>query len=261
MGEANGAREHLNSPYIDFAFNYGERFTPSGRSKPFDLFSLSLLANLSSKHPTVGQFDISGRLADRQIHQPGKWSLDIGLYQNLKYVEHYSGAGKEAHNFSIISEAVSFGGGLYAERRATHTQFFNDFMLSAVVFGGTNSDYYTPRRYNYASGMSIRNKTQFSLNQRAVVMGSLYLARLYSFHGYSAGEIERQLAAGIDPSCWGDQGNHSVGVAQVGTQYNLFKNVRLNADYQYFLRKSNYKYFPSVTAKSYEWKLGLIYSI
>mgnify|MGYP002623160858 CR=1 FL=1 len=261
MGEANGAREHLSSSYIDFAFNYGDRFTTTGHSKPFDLFSLSLLANLSSKHPTVGQFDISGRLASRQIHQPGHWSLDVGFYQNLKYVEHYSSAGKEAHNFSIMSEAVSFGGGLYAERRATQTHFFNDCMLSAVVFGGTNSDYYSLRRYNYASGLSLRNTTQFSINRRAIFIGKLYCARLYSFLGYTTAEIQQQLADGIDPSCWGDQGNHSVITTELNSQLNIIKNMRLGIGYQYFLRRSNYKYFPSVTAKSYEWKLGIIYSI
>lgn len=261
MGELNGNKDHMQSPYIDFDFKYGERFTPSGHSKPFDLFSLSLLANLSSKHPTVGSLDISGRLADRQIRQPGKWSLDIGFYQNLKYVEHYSKGGKEGHNFSIISEAVSFGGGLYAERRSRTTTFVNDAMLSAVVFGGTNSDYYTPRRYNYASGMSLRLDTQLFFNQRARLGSRLYCSRLFSFTGYTAQEVERQINADIDPSCWGDRGNHSILTEDIFAQYNIMKNLRLGIDYQYYYRSSNYKYFAGVHAKSYEWKMGIIYAL
>ncbi len=261
MAELNGHKDKMNSPYIDFSFNYGQRFTPSGHSKPFDLFSLSLLANMSDKHPTVGNLDISGRLADRQIHPSDKWSLDIGFYQNLKYAEHYSSEGKHANNFAIMSEAVSFGGGLYVERKANRTCFFNDLMISAVVFGGTNSDYYTERRYNYASGMSLRNDTQFYINQHALVGNKFYFARLFSFKGYSAEEIERQVDAGIDPSCWGDQGNHSVFTNETFLQYNIYKNIRLNIDYMRYLRHSNYKYFPSVHARSHEWKMGIIYSI
>lgn len=261
MAELSGNKDMMKSPYIDFSFNYGQRFNPSGRSKPFDLFSFSMLANLSGKHPTIGSLDISGRLADRQIRRPGKWSLDIGFYQNLKYAEHYSRESKRANHFSIISEAVSFGGGLYVERKANSTCFFNDFMISAVVFGGTNSDYYTERRYNYASGVSLRNDTQFYINQRALVGNKFYFARLFSFKGYSADEIDRQVAAGIDPSCWGDQGNHSVLTNETFLQYNIYKNIRINIDYMRYLRRSNYKYFPSVHARSHEFKMGIIYSI
>ena len=262
MGEITGNREHLSSPYIDFNFNYGERFTPTGHTRPFDLFSLSLLANLSNQHPTVGNLDISGRLADRQFHpHSSSWALDLGFYQNLKYMEHYSKAGKVAGHFSILSEAVSFGGGLYAERTSPTTCFSGDLMLSAVVFGGINADYYQPRRYSYTSGASIRNNTQFAINQRAIIGNRFYFARLYAFKGYTTEEVERQQAAGIDPSCWGDQGNHSFISNTLYTQVNIFKNMRLGVDYQYFYRSSHYTHFPSVRAKSYEWKLGLIYSI
>ena len=262
MGEITGNRERLSSPYIDFNFNYGERFTPQGHTRPFDLFSLSLLANLSSEHPTVGNLDISGRLASRQSQShDGRWAFDLGFYQNLKYMEHYSKAGKVAGHFSILSEAVSFGGGLYAERTSPTTCFSGDLMLSAVVFGGINADYYQPRRYSYASGASIRSGLQFAINQRAIIGNRFYTARLYSFKGYTPEQVAQQQAAGIDPSCWGDQGHHTFISNTLYSQVNIFKNVRLGVDYQYFHRISRYTHYPTTRAKSYEWKLGLIYSI
>ncbi len=261
MAELKGDKQNLSSPYIEFNFNYGERFNSTGKSKPFDLFSVSLLANLSDQQPTVGNLEISGRLADNQLECKNDWNLDIGFYQNIKYVDHYSKYMQRPHNFSMISEAVSFGGGLYAERKFDHVCFLNDFMLSGIVFGGTPTDYYSKRRYNYASGTSIRNTTQLYINQKASIGNKFYFARLYTIHGYSPEEVERQLNESIEINCWGDQGNHSVITNNVYAQYNIYKNIRLNFDYQIYYRSSNYKFYPSVQVKSHEWKLGLIYSI
>jgi len=261
MHELKGERQFLQVPYVEFDFTYGQRFNAQHKSKPFDWFSISLLTNLSDRHPTVGNFEVSGRLADRQVECKHNWNLDIGFYQNVKYIDHYSQHEQHPHNFSMISEAVSFGGGLYAERESEKVCFTNDFMLSAVVFGGTPRDYYPKRRYSYASGASIRYNTSFFINQHASVGNKFYFARLYSLHGYDQAEIDKQLNAGIELNCWGDQGNHSVFTNNFYIQYNLFKNTRLNLDYQIYYRSSNYSYFPSVKAKSHEWKMGIIYSI
>ena len=253
--------QHLSSPYLDFSFDYGERFNPSHRSKAFDLFSVSLLANLSSDHPSVGELEISGRLADRQFEHSHDWRLDVGFYQNLKYVDHYSKEEQHPHGFSIINEAVSFGGGLYAEHQTGKICFLNDCMLSAVVFGGTTADYYPSRRYNYASGLSLRNRTQFYINQRATIGNRFYGARLFSLHGYKPADVDQMIADGIEPNCWGDQGNYYIMTDNAFLQYNIWKNVRINIDYQIYLRRANYKYSPDVKARSEEWKIGLIYSI
>ncbi len=259
--KGNGIKDRINSPYVEFNFDYGERFTSTGKSKPFDLFSVSLLTNLTDKDPTVGHLEISGRLADRQIDCQHDWNLDIGFYQNVKYVDHFSKNEQAPHNFSMISEAVSFGGGLYAQHKSRNFCFVNDFMLSGIVFGGTPTDYYPLRRYNYASGASIRNKTLFYINQKASVGNKFYFARLYSLKGYDEAEVQRQINDNIEISCWGDQGNHSLMTDNFYVQWNLFKNMHLNIDYQIYFRSSNYKHYPSVTAKSHEWKFGLIYSL
>jgi hypothetical protein len=261
MKELKGQKQYTEAGYLEFNFNYGVRFNPSGKSKPFDLFSMSLLTNLGEDHPTVGSFEIIGRLASAQIQHTHNWGLDVGFYQSVKYVDHYSKYEQRAHNFSIISEAVSFGGGLYAEHSTDKINLFNDFMISAVPFGGTNADYYPKRRYNFASGVSIRNNTQFYINQKATIGNKFYFARLYSLKGKSPEEMQRLMDSNVEIDSWGDQGNHSVITNNIFLQYNLKKNMRVNLDYQIYYRSSNYKYYSGVHAKSHEWKLGLIYSI
>lgn len=261
MKEFKGEKQHMEVPYVEFNFNYGVRFTPTGRSKPFDLFSISLLTNMANNNPTVGNFEIMGRLASAQIQHTHNWGLDIGFYQSLKYVDHYSKHDQRPQNFSIISEAVSFGGGLYAEHSTDKINLFNDFIISAVPLGGTTADYYPMRRYDFASGVSIRNHTQFHINEKASIGNKFYFARLYSIKGKSPEELERMMEEKVEIDSWGDQGNHSVITNNVFMQYNILENMRLNVDYQVYYRSSNYKYYPNVHAKSRELKLGIIYSI
>lgn len=261
MQEFKGNRDFLHAAYLEFEFNYGQRFNSSGKSKPFDLFSLSLLLNLSDDHPTVGNFEISGRLASKQVELKKQWRLDIGFYQNLKYVDHYSRHEQSPHNFSLISEAVSFGVGVSAERKTKWVCAKHDFMLSGVVLGGTPTDYFPARRYNYTSGASIRDNTHYYINQKASVGHKFYFARLFTFHGYDAQELQERMARQVELNCPGDQGAHSVITNNFFLQYNIFKSLRLNLDYQIYYRSSHYAHYPDVHAKSHEWKIGFIYSI
>ena len=262
MKEEKGNGDNLYVPYIDFYFNYGERFSSNGsKSKPFDLFSISLLANIDSNHPTIGIAEISGRLADIQIKNPDSWSFDFGLYQNLKYVDHYSKNSPKPHNFSMISEAVSFGGGVYAQRETDKICLFNDFMLSAVPFGGSSSDYYTVRRYNYGLGYSIRNTAHFTLNQKASFGTRIYMMQLFTPNGYSPEKLIQKIENKELINTMGDKGHHLIFTQSIYGLVNINKNIRFNIEYEYYRRCSHYKYHDNVKALSHEWKCGFIYSI
>ena len=261
MQELKGNRDFLHSPYMEFEFNYGQRFNDAKRSRPFDLFSLSLLLNLSDSHPTVGNFEISGRLANKQFDLRKRWKLDVGFYQNLKYIDHYSKHEEAPHNFSMISEAVSFGCGVYAERQTKWICVQNDVMVSGIVLGGTPADYFPMRRYNYTNGASIRHGAHYYLNQKASVGNKFYFARLFCTHGYDAQELQERLKRQEELNCMGDQGAHSIITNNFYIQYNIFKSLRLNLDYQIYYRSSRYTHYPDVRTKSHEWKIGVIYSI
>ncbi len=259
--EDKGNRDKMAAPYIDFEFNYGNRFNERGKSKPYDLFSVALLANLDDKHPTVGYMEIMGRLADKQLEDRKDWKYDIGFYQHVKYVDHYSKNSQDAHNFAVISEAVSFGGGLYAEKQLRHGFFSNNTIISDVVLGGSTTDYYPYRRYNFGTGFSVRNNTVISLKKRLTFLNQFYFSKLYTIKGYTPEEITFRTENGYGFNCWGDQGNHSIFTNNSSLQCNLCKNLRTNITLDLYFRNSYYKYYPTVRAKSHEWKLGIIYSI
>lgn len=260
MEEGKGKGNNLSAPYIEFDFNYGERFS-SNKSQPFDFFSISLLANTDKEHPTIGKAEIMGRLADIQIRHTHDWSFDIGFYQNIKYIDHFSKNNTRAQNFSLISEAVSFGGGLYAQHETPQICIFNDFVFSAVPLGCSTSDYFNVRRYNFGLGYSLRNNIQFTFNQKASLGTRLYLMQLFTPNGYSPETIKQKIDNHELINSMGDRGRHLIFTQTLYGQFNLIKNIRLDVEYEYYRRHSHYKDYNNIKAASHEWQLGFIYSI
>lgn len=261
MTTRGGLSHGMTVPFLNFTFNYGDRFDTS-ESHPYDHFRVNLLANLSDQHPTIGELDIVGRIANKELECSNDWNIDLGLYQLLKYIDHYGEDGvQEAGEYSIISEAISFGAGIYAERHTDTYSLSNDFIASAIAFGGSTSDYFTHRRYNYGSGFSLRNNLTLALNRRITLGNQTYFMRLFTPKGLTPEEMAHKEENNIPTNTWGDRGCNSVMTSNTYLRINLFQQLKLDLSYSLYHRRSNYKYHPSVQAKSYEYKIGLTYSI
>ena len=201
---------------------------------------------------------------------PHQWKLDLGFYQNVKYIDHYSKEGnEEPGNLAIISEAASFGIGLYFERQGRTSTLTHDFMFSTVPLGGSTADYYPFRRYNFGTGASIRYRFQYDLNRHLSVGDDFYFMRLFILKGYHPNELERYtededlhqeaLLEGIN--AWGDKGEQSIFQNRLFLNIHLYRNLHLNFQHEFYLRHGNYRYYPSITGKGHEWKLGLNYAL
>lgn len=268
----SGERYFNHVPYLDFHFNYGDHFNhldDESKARAFDYFTFYALVNLSSDNPTVGEFDIRGRIGSLQQEHSHNWNVDLGFYQNIKYIDHYSKKKNQAPgNLVMISEAVSFGAGLYAEHQGKSTTLSHDLMLSAVPLGGSSADYYPYRRYNYGTGASLRYRFQFTFNRHFSVGEDLYFMRLFILKGetpeklaiYNSDESYWPLVEdGID--AWGDKGENSIFQNRLFCNINLFRNVQLHLQHEFNFRHGNYRYYPSVTSKSHEWNIGLSYAM
>ncbi len=270
---ALGERYSESVPYLDFRFNYGNHFNNLNEGKAtraFDYFTIYALVNMSGDNPTVGELDIKGRIGSIQHQLPHRWKLDIGFYQNIKYIDHYSANGcQTAGNQAIISEAASFGAGFYAERQGKKVSLLHDFMLSAVPLGGSTADYYPMRRYNFGTGFSLRYGFNFIFNHRLSFGDEMYYMRLFILYGDSpeillyyvenSDKYKQDVADGI--YAWGDEGEQSVFLNRMKVNINITQNLKLNLMHEFYYRHGNYRYYPSLTGKSNEWKAGLVYSL
>lgn len=268
-----GKRSEDNIPYLDFHFNYGNHYNKLDEGKPnraFDYFDVYALINLKSNTPTIGEFELLGRIGSYQKQLPRRWKLDVGFYQNIKYIDHYgSKDSSRPGNLAVISEAASFGAGFYAVRHGKQVSLKHDFMLSAVPLGGSSADYYPLRRYNFGTGFSVRHKFEFAYNRHLSFGNSFYFMRLFVLKGKRPAELDDDLnnptihdkvvSEGIN--AMGDKGEQSVILNRLFANVNLFHNLQLHLQSEFYLRHGNYRYYPSITAKSMEWKAGLVYSL
>lgn len=261
MHEMRHEHRYKNVGYVDFNINYGLHFDGKNWHKPFDYFRAYAQLNLSTQDPTFSKIELVGRVATKQWMTDHDWKFDLGLYQIFRYIDNYGKNGKSESrqrpgDYALLNEACSFGGGMYAEKESCRFTFSNDFMLDAIPFGGTSSDYYRPSRYNFASGFSLSDNIRFCLNNRLVIGDEGYFARLFVFKG----------AKTPDPTLrnrwfWGDKGNNSVFMNRAYLNIGLFKNLKLNLEHRIYYRRSNYAVYKSVHAKSYEILAGLTYAL
>ena len=274
------SRYYDNIPFLDFRFNYGSHFNhlDEGKSpRAYDFFNIYALVNFSPDNPTVGELDIKGRIGSIQRQLP-HWKLDLGFYQNIKYIDHYSKEGNEdPGNLAIISEAASFGVGLFFERpfippfgkKGKGATLTHDLMLSAVPLGGSTADYYPFRRYNFGTGTSLRYRFNFTLNQGFSVGNDFYFMELFILKGVTPEKLaiytsdEHRYAKEVEEgiNAWGDKGEHSIFQNRFYLQFHLCRDLLLTFQHEFYLRRGTYRYYPSITSKSHEWKFGVSYAL
>lgn len=249
-------------PYMSFMLSYGEHFDTDRKSHPFDLFRVYMVANMASDQPTFGEFEIVGRIVNRNHKLSRGWMLDLGVYQALKYTDHYSDNGvQHPGEYALISEAVSFGAGAYLEKHTERYNIGDELILSFVPLGGSTADYFPHRRYNFCTGFSLRNNLALSLNRHLTVGHILYYALLGVPDGYTPEELEEIEKSGETPDTWGDKGCNSIFTLRSFIRVNIKKGLKCDLSYQTYHRRSWYKHYPSKNVNSYEIKLGLIYSL
>lgn len=271
--DMEGKRFFEHIPFLDIRFNYGNHFNHLDLGKTtraFDYFDIYALINLDKNHPTVGELDIAGRIGSIQRQMPHRWKIDIGFYQNIKYIDHYGdNESQRAGNLSIISEAASFGAGFHAERHGLATSLKHDFLFSAVPLGGAATDYFPIRRYNFGTGFSLRHQFQFVWNRHITFGNQFYLMRLFIFKGANAETLQKiiddpeehdtKLHEGIN--AWGDKGEQTVLQNRLFFQFNVTRNMQLHLQHEFNLRHGNYRLYPSHTAKFHEWKFSVSYAL
>lgn len=267
-----GKRYHENVPYLDITFNYGNHFNDLDEgiaSRAYDYFEMYALMNLAPDNPTIGEFEITGRIGSIQRQFPHRWKMDIGFYQNLKYVDHYSNADGVAGNLAVISEAASFGAGFHAARQGKAVSVLHDFMFSAVPLGGSTADYYPLRRYNFGTGFSVRHKFKFIYNKHISFGNKFYFMRLFILKGAKLSDLENfqkdpehyreEIEDGIN--AWGDKGEQSIIQNTLFFDVNITPDLRFCASSELYFRQGQYRYYPNRIARSHELKLGIVYAL
>lgn len=197
--------------------NYGDDFSTSEHQKPFDYFSLHSEVNITQGDNIVGIF-ASGVIWDNKINLFENTNNVIGIYKEV-----------DIHINTVYKLSATSVTGQIINRikLSSSTTMQNYFGLSAILMGGTNSQYSSEYGKDYNIGPGASGKIGFALKFND--LGEVYTNyKRYWIHTLSGAESEE-----------------FVGLFNFGFHCNLFEQTSLGLDYLLYERFGDYKYFPN----------------
>jgi len=244
-----------NAVCFDVGINYGDAFSEENE-KPYDYFSLQLGGNAYPNQPIISHINALGLLYTKKYGlEKIKSELIGGIFQHFNFYQAYSDIENVAFNSYQIAEAASIGTGLLIKTQLTeNVHITSSFHLNAILLGGSQTDYYKyeNRDYNMGSGFSSKLNVDIKIGQKAKI--SVYYGdyRIYSWIG-----LENNGNAAISSNVQGDKGNARLMVASLNLSYSIGKNILLQAESNFYHRKSTYYYYPPVKQNVTENKIGI----
>ena len=283
-------------PYLNFGFVYGTGVDGEKHTKPFDFFDFDATFSFGGSQPLINNINIMGRLWSTPLvgrtakneHAKSMYG-EFGFYQHYNYYDSKPIEDGSDLTPYRISEPASFGPGfmfVMEQPKAALTRAEQRIFLSAILLGGTKSDYFNiiERDYNMGSGFSIKTKTVLDFGSMARFTLNAKYFRIFTFKGYEdklaplqeridngefTAEYLRSIADDKDKfeevtgfdlrylNAQGDKGNAALLIINPVLELHLTKQWGIIVQGSYFLRSTHYKYHDNVRASTFEAKLGL----
>ncbi len=196
---------------------YGDQFAVNKHEEPFDFFTLHTEVNLAKDDNIVGIF-ASGVIWDGNLELFKKSKNIIGVYKEI-----------DIHINTVykLSATSVTGQIINTIPISSTTSLQNHAGLSAILMGGTNSEYASEYGKDYNIGPGASAKIGFSLALKNI--GEFYSNyKRYWIHTLSGADSEQ-----------------FVGLLNVGLNYQLFEKTSLGLDYLLYERYGDYEYFPN----------------
>jgi len=248
-------------PSIDFGIEYGD-ILDEENNRPYDFFALNATFGFTGNQPIISNLHLLGRLWSARTVSTSRLSAEFGLYQHFNYYDSKPVKNGSDRTPFRISEAASFGPGFVFRYHdiGSLRQLEQRFLLSAILLGGTKSDYYNiiDRDYNMGSGYSAKVQTRMKYRNLCDVRLLAEHYRIFTWKGYEGKDLET-----IDPlylNSQGDRGNAQLTVATAMLDFPLNDHLTIKSQASYFIRDTHYKYYDDVSSRTFEVRLGLAYT-
>lgn len=249
-----------HNPYVNFFLEYGDALS-TDNNHPYDFFSAEATFGLSGNQPLINGLHLLGRIYGKTLYDDDRYNIQLGIFQHFNYYD--SKPVKDGTNLTPyrISEAASFGPGFIMSfpKIGALARLEERIFLSAILLGGTKSDYYNviDRDYNMGSGYSLKTKTfmEFLHFGRFILHTDFY--RIYTWKGY-----ENKNLSTVDPlylNAQGDKGNALLFVLNPIWEFDVKGPLSVCVSGSYFIRHTHYSYHDDVNARTFESRIGLTY--
>ncbi len=213
--------------------NYGDEFSVADHKKPFDYFTLRTEFNIANDDNIVGIF-ASGVLWDNKLKFFENSKNIIGIYKEVDI------------NINTVYKlsATSVTGQIINKIPiSSNTSMQNYFGMSAILMGGTNSQYSIEYGKDYNIGPGVSAKIGAAIKFKD--FGEIYTNyKRYWIHTLSGADSEQ-----------------FVSLLNIGVNHYLFDNTSLGLDYLLYERYGEYKYFPDIKNANSALRIYIKYNI
>lgn len=246
------------NPCVNIAMNYGDPYNER-TNRPYDCFTARVNVGLSSNQPTIYGAHLMGRLWAAPVYVGRTVEARFGVYQHFNYFnseEVKDGTGTVPYR---ISEAVGIGPGLIARflpgRNLESVE--QSIYASAIVLGGSKSDYFKviDRDYNMGSGYSFKTRTRVVFRRAGYFALNLDYYRIFTWKGIE--NIDTDDREPLYYNVQGDKSNAELAVINPLFFFNIGSHWGTELSATYYLRNTRYDYHPDVHANTFDFKVGL----
>lgn len=240
---------------------YGDRFDVE-ETKPYDYFSIKANLNWQAEQPVLGQLNIIGRLAAKELVNNAKHYLSLGLYQHFDYYDSDTISAVSAKTPYKFCTPASFGGGLIYKRKLARKWDIDAYAhLNAILLGGALSDYYQvdERIYNLASGYSTKVGFHFVYKKDKFAASTTYEAyQMFTWKGYPK-DIDWDNVESKTLNAQGDRSRAILHATGLRLDFKLRNQLYLTTTFMNYTRNTKYKYYRDVFSSTSEGRLMMTY--
>jgi len=266
LADNNAIFRGEHNPFIEVGMEYGDAFD-NEENKPFDYFLASACFGLSSNQPLVNRLNLLGRIWGTPVHDGDRFEVDFGIFQHFNFYN--SEAVKDGTDLIPyrISEAASVGPGFIC-RFPQFEEYMNleqRVFLSGILLGGSLSDnlHIGERDYNMGSGFSVKLQNRMDVYKYGYLEFDANYFHIFTWKGLTPqewkkweGATERQLDY---INVQGDPGNTRVMAFNASFGFYLSRHLSIDLKGSLFMRRSHYRYYDDVKARTFELRAGLTY--
>ncbi len=264
MAEDEEPNNSYNGMILELGMRYGDPFY-NDSYKPFEYFTVDMMLNIGGDQPGIGSINALGILWGKTLSPAAGHDMTVGIFQHYDFYQSTPLKGTTTVPFELAQSAAIGGGAIYKFPPVNGKLNIScSLFASAILMGGTLTDYFTvnDRDYNMGSGYSLKLRSLFELRKTIAAYLNFEQYHLYTWKGYP--NEPNPIPPDTDIkylNAQGNKGNILFNLISFRIDVSLIPKLKMSLAPYFYFRHTHYDYFDDVDSKTFETRVMISYTI